>query len=203
MKHLNENNIKDYISKFYDINTFPFDIFVETGTYKGDTIFPMGQIFNTCYTIEISQNAIDFCMRKIKKRKVNGDNITFLLGPSEIKLIDVINIIKNSTLSVFFLDAHVTVSDKTTEYRTECNIDVPLCLELDIISKNYHNECFIIIDDTINLGKTKSEETAFADWTNITEETIKKSLNNRSYELLYTEDNDRILIKLNKMNEIK
>lgn len=201
MKHLYKTNIINYINQFYNINTFNFDTFIETGTYKGNTIFLMSEIFKECHTIEINKNSYNFCLnRNIKEKR---KNINFYLGPSEIKLIDIINIIKNKNYCIFFLDAHVTISKKTNDFTSSSDIDVPLCLELDIISKNYPNECLIIIDDTINLGKTKSEETAFADWTNITEETIKKSLNNRSYELLYTEDNDRILIKLNKINKIK
>ena len=76
-----------------------YSVFVETGTYLGDTIFAMEPYFNTLYTIELKEQ-----FYKSVKAKYNGNKINFLLGDSAVVLTGVLPTIQTPT--VFFLDGH-------------------------------------------------------------------------------------------------
>ena len=150
-------------------------IFVETGTYKGGTIFPLSNHFKNLYTIEINEKAYIYCCKIAKKKKLN--NINFYLGDSSIKMIDVVDELNRKELmnTIFFLDGHVT--DNNSGFTGKGDKDVPVLEELKIISSNYKGNGIIIIDDTRLLNKIKSEDTANADWSNITLESMLTNFN--------------------------
>ena len=73
--------------------------FIETGTYKGGTIFNMEDYFSSLYTIEIKKEFYDNV-----KSKYQGDKIKFYHGNSGDVLNDILPSITGKTM--IFLDRH-------------------------------------------------------------------------------------------------
>lgn len=65
LKILEDNNL--------DINYYKN--FLETGTYKGNTIFPISEHFDKLYTIEICEKAYNFCK---KNAEIKNNEYKFL-----------------------------------------------------------------------------------------------------------------------------
>ena len=175
------------------------DVFVETGTNRGGTIFQLRNRFKQLYTVELNKNAVKECMSKAKKKGVT--NIQFYQGESQNVLPDIIKTLHETNIekAIFFLDAHVT--NNHTIYTSRGKIDVPLNLELHVIAEQYQHEGLIIIDDTRLLGKKSSRETADADWSKIAQESILAQVKGRKFMWRYMpgatgQANDRIVILL-------
>jgi len=193
---LNDNNIK-YNDK---------QIFIESGTYKGGTIFPISKYFKTVHTIEINKNAYEYCINLANKQNIK--NINFHLGDTIDILPNIISSFKDNEFTIFFLDGHVTQNN--TEFTGKGKIDVPLLDELNIIYNKFNGEGIIIIDDTRLLNQLSSKNTAYADWSNIS---LNSILNNfktdRIIKYYFTfgggiqkENNDRLIIYFKKNNNI-
>lgn len=176
-------------------------IFVETGTYLGDTIIQLASHFEKLYTIEISNVAYVKAREKSKVRGIR--NIKFINNDSVSSLKKLVKRIKQPC--IFFLDAHVT--ENNTGFTGRGNEDVPLLTELTII-KNFMYQCVIIIDDYRLFGMPKSIHTAQADWSNITFDSIKSIIPEQRIEAIYIDPeynlnintrNDRLIILLKPM----
>lgn len=83
------------ISKKHNINNF-----IETGTYMGNTIFAVKDIFRYIYSIELSKKIFNL----VKNRFSSYNNIKILNGDSADILSEIIPNIDGPTL--FWLDAH-------------------------------------------------------------------------------------------------
>jgi hypothetical protein len=90
---------KQHIIKEY-AKQFALDVFIETGTYLGDMVDAVKQIFNEIYTIELSQELY----LAAKKRFSRENHITVLYGDSG-ELLDQL-LLKVDKPSFFWLDAH-------------------------------------------------------------------------------------------------
>lgn len=140
--HLVKSEIIEIIQDFPDIS-----IFVETGTYLGNSTKEASFVFDKIITIEINEQlynkAIDFCDDVIKEK-----NIIFYLGDTLNLLPNIVNTIKESCEScMWFLDAHQSGIDTSNN-----GIHVPLLLELDIIlSKLYKKVNHIFVIDDVRL----------------------------------------------------
>ena len=199
MRSLNLKELKEIFNEFeQEINTY----FVETGTYKGLTIFPMSKYFKKLYTIEINKNAYEFCKKKAK----NVNNIEFILGDSAIEMNKLVKNFNFNDSVVFFLDGHVT--NNNSDFTGKGIKDVPIMEELESIYKYFKGDGIIIIDDTRLFNKSKSKQTADADWSNIN---LPNILNNFKEDriLKYSfvkgggvkkEENDRLIIKFKSLS---
>jgi hypothetical protein len=123
--------------EYANINTF-----IETGTYKGDTIRSMSKYFDKLYTFEIHPGLY---IESKQKTIDNGiTNINHLLGDSVELLLYTNNTynLKN-TKCFFFLDAHISGADSAycTKYM------VPLIEELKVIAQEYLAPIIICVDD--------------------------------------------------------
>lgn len=118
-----------------------FQTFVETGTYRGDTIFAMEPLFSTLHTIEIKKEFHDAC-----KAKYQGSKIHFHLGDSSKVLPQVLSEIQGD--AIFFLDGHWSSKDTGRGEK-----DVPLFEELDAIHTLLSSRALIIIDDYRLFGR--------------------------------------------------
>ena len=152
-----------------------FNIFVETGTHAGYTVKNMIPYFNKIHTIELSEEFYNDAVNKFK----NNDNVILYLGDSAKVLPTLIDKLGGNT--IFFLDGHWSGGD-TAQGDKDC----PLVEELVAINKFKHKS-IIIIDDYRLFGTNYNE-----DWSLITDENIKKPIQER---IIYTTvNNDRLIL---------
>ena len=73
MRHLTIQAIRE-VCKIYP-ELAEISIFIETGTYKGGTTFPMSKHFKHVYTVEINKKAHDLCQQYALKNNIkNADH---------------------------------------------------------------------------------------------------------------------------------
>lgn len=171
---LNENCIAFIFSKL-ELNRDLYNIFVETGTYMGNTIINMSNHFNRCYTIELSEHYYNLS----KKRASRINNITFLCGDST-ELLKQIHKEETNPI-IYYLDAHYS-SENTARSKK----DVPLLEELDTIIDRDQKD-IVIIDDYRLFGTNNNE-----DWSNITIESINERVKQR--DVISFIHNDRYIL---------
>lgn len=171
-----------------------YPVFVETGTYMGETILNFEKYFSKLHTIEIKPEFYDNV-----KRKYNGNKITFHLGDSSIKLNEICRSITNNT--IIFLDGHWSAGNTGRGDK-----DCPLYEELTAIIENLNSKAIVIIDDCrlFGLGPNTSNGQEVCDWENITIDKILNLVKNRLHEY-YTlpsklDPNDRLILHLNEKN---
>jgi hypothetical protein len=134
--HLHKVNvIKDYQRKLN------YNIFVETGTYRGDMIDAQKQNFNDIYSIELSEKYFE----NAKKRFKSSKNIHLFLGDSGLIISNVLRKINES--AIFWLDGHYSGGD-TAKGELEC----PIYKELEAIFQTKHNHLLIIDDARCFIG---------------------------------------------------
>ena len=163
-----------------------FPIFIETGTWYGETIFSMEKFFDKLYTIEINENLYNNAISKY-----SGNKINFIFGDSSNEIRNILEQCDNKIL--FFLDAHdcgegTGNSNITTLY-------TPLEKEIENINNYCKKEALLIIDDCRALG-TKNN----GNWEYINEDVIRYILKDRLLSLYYMDceqfKNDRMIIHI-------
>lgn len=112
----------------------PIDLFVETGTFMGDSLAAAAEIFPQCYSIEIAEELY----QKAVKRFEGKSNAHVLLGSSVDKISEID--FSTSSSALFWLDAHYSGGDTGGE--GFC----PLIDELKLIS-SLSLEKYVMIDD--------------------------------------------------------
>lgn len=119
------------------VKNIELDVFIETGTFQGDTIESAKPYFNEIYSIEFSPDYF----KKAKERFSKNKNITLLQGNSPEELNKLKDTISHRNV-IYWLDAHWCVAENTAGESSQC----PLAEELDAIGKLNENSV-IIIDD--------------------------------------------------------
>jgi len=122
--------------------SIPAKIFVETGTYMGETTKVASGLFETVHTIEIAPHFYDKA-----KNLFSGTNVTCHLGDSSILLNDICQTLDRPTC--FWLDGHWSAGNTGKGIK-----NVPLYEELEIIMSRCSQPCVILIDDCRLFGKT-------------------------------------------------
>lgn len=118
-------------------------IFVETGTYKGDSVQEALDIgFKEIYTIELNEARYNTCVNRF----ANNPNVHLFHGDTLEILPEIIKLINNRT--TFWLDAHIT---KGTVGKLRC----PMVEEIKIISKHPIKNHTILMDDRRLLGRRR------------------------------------------------
>ena len=162
--------------------------FIETGTWKGDTIFGLEPYFNKLYTIEIKKELYENV-----KNKYNGNKINFILGDSSAELINICKLLDGN--SIFFLDGHWSAGD-TGKGEKDC----PLYEELRGILINCKYENIIIIDDVRLFGKGPNIGNELCNWEDINSNTILNIVKERLLNYFYLDSeiskNDRLILHL-------
>ena len=176
---------KDFLLNLQD-NYMEYPLFIETGTYNGDTIFAMESYFNKLYTIEYSDKYYSNT-----KNKYNGDKINFILGDSSIVFETLLPTITEKT--IFFLDGHWSFGD-TKRGEKDC----PLVEEITHINNLFQNEAIIIIDDCRLFGTHYNE-----DWSEINKDILLNILDRRINKIYNLDSeyaiNDRLIIHINRI----
>jgi hypothetical protein len=160
-----------------------YKVFIETGTYLGDTIFAMEPRFKNLYTIELSPQ-----LHHNAKARYNGNKITFLLGDSSKVFETLLPTIAEP--AIFFLDGHFS-HGITAQGEKDC----PLVEEISLINKLFKNEAIIIVDDFRLFGKKLDE-----DWSNINKndllEIIKERITDVYHRPSWVTPDDRFIIHI-------
>lgn len=150
-----------------------FDLFIETGSYIGETLSNIKFEFKKLISIEITERYSSFCKIKF----TNDINVEIIKGDSLIELPKIIDVYRDKKI-VFYLDGHYSAGDTGKN-----NIDVPLIEEMKIISNKCTEETLIIIDDADLFEYFDSN----VSWVGINEKNILETLKNRTYKYFYSE----------------
>lgn len=156
-------------------------VFIETGTYKGDTVRNMGPYFSRVYSVEISptlyQECVDNCSHITNAYLYLGDSTTCL---------DEILTIPGNNEAVFFFDAHLSGID-TIMNGIE---NVPVISELKkVLSFSPRNSIFVF-DDVRFFGVDQY-------WFDITTDRIRDMINDAGCTISHAfVDNDRYYISV-------
>lgn len=179
---------QDFLNLLND-NYKNYSCFIETGTFRGDTILNMEPLFDKLYTIEFGENYYNY-----SKNRYNGDKIDFILGDSSVVFETLLPTINDKT--IFYLDGHWSSGDtgKSTK-------DCPLNEEITHINNLFKNEAIIIIDDFRLFGLDKSSGKLGEDWTDINKENLLNILKDRVTKVYHLPANslpdDRLIIHIN------
>jgi hypothetical protein len=168
--------------------SIPCSIFIETGTYLGQTTEIAASMFEKVHTIEVKNDLFISAKNKLSRYP----NVVCHLGDSSILLEDICKKLTKS--SCFWLDGHYSAGNTGKGSK-----NVPLYEELQTIMKNCSQECIILIDDCRLFEKTDP----YVDgWEAINVETILEIVKPRlvSYSFFPSALNpkDRLSIVLHK-----
>ncbi len=165
----------------------PCQIFVETGTYLGETTNIAKNIFQEVHTIEIKKEFFENARRMFSQHF----NVNCHLGDSSILLENICKGLNKTTC--FWLDGHWSAGDTGKGLKS-----VPLYEELQLIMKHCSQKCVILIDDCRLFEKTDP----YVDgWEVINKNTIleivKSRLDSYSFYPSSLHPEDRMIIVLN------
>jgi len=168
--------------------------FIETGTYRGETILALEKYFSNLFTIEIKE---DFYIKV--KNNYKGDKIKFYLGDSSTILANILPNIKGK--SIIFLDGHWS-GGNTGKGEKDC----PLYEELTNIVLYHKSDAIIIIDDVRLFGKGPNKKNEICNWEEINSKNIIKITKNRTKKIYYLPSKlnkkDRMIIHISSIIKI-
>tara|TARA_R110000803_G_scaffold33746_2_gene73851 strand:- start:671 stop:1234 length:564 start_codon:yes stop_codon:yes gene_type:complete len=168
--------------------TDDFDLFIETGSYMGETLGNMKSVFNKLVSIEITDKYYNYCCNKF----ANDKNVELVKGDCLLELPKLIEKFANSRI-LFYLDGHYSAGDTGKNH-----LDVPLIEELKLINELYNKEALIIVDDSDLFEFTNQD----LSWSGINEENILNILGNRVISHFYMnnmkpyEEKKRLIIEI-------
>jgi len=119
------------------VKKLPFDIFVETGTFSGDTIELVKPYFKRIISIEFYEKYYELTVSRFK----NDSSVTILKGDSGVVLADLMKQMSGKSI-LFWLDAHWDSDENTKSKSAQC----PVLRELRSIN-NLNEKSVILIDD--------------------------------------------------------
>lgn len=166
-----------------------WSVFIESGTYRGDTVLNMEPHFDELHTIEIGQD-----LWKRARERYSGRKIEFHLGDSQSVLPKLLPRIRKR--AIFFLDGHWSCGETS-----KGEIDVPLLNELRILMNSFNHEAVILIDD-LRLFGSGPETSEPVDWTSISREAVREVLRDRCVSWVEDSETDKLIIRLRARSEV-
>jgi len=115
----------------------PLSIFVETGTFEGETVNKVISLFEEVHTVELSEEYY----LKSSKRFQEQNSVKVYYDSSELLLKKLCFLLRDKSV-LYWLDAHWCIADSTAGYHSQC----PLLQELDAIQV-LNAQSVILIDD--------------------------------------------------------
>jgi len=115
---------------------FSINIFIETGTYLGNTVNAVKKIIKEIYSIELNK----VLYLKAKQKFIKYKHINIILGDSSKKLPKILSNINSPCL--FWLDAHYSGGNTS-----KTNVETPITKELLCILNHPNKDHVILIDD--------------------------------------------------------
>lgn len=158
------------------VDDFSAPIFVETGTYYGQTSEWASTLFEKVFTIENSRELYEQTADRYK----GVGNINFLLGDSRTHLIDLARTISEPT--IFWLDAHWSGSN-TYGKNDQC----PLIEEIEIIN-TCQSDTYLLIDDARLFLSPPQPPHDIKQWPSLTEIVFALQATNTSRYIVVIED---------------
>ncbi len=129
--------VKQYARKFSIHN------FIETGTYMGQMVYEVRNIFNKIYSIELDDRLFRDCCKKFDR----FNHIHILQGDSGDKLPIILSDISEKCL--FWLDAHYSGG-----LTAKNEVETPIMQEINsILSHRIRNHCILIDDARMFIGQ--------------------------------------------------
>jgi len=122
--------IRDYQEKTQ------FEVFIETGTYLGETIESVHKYFDKSYSIELSEKL----GARAKNKFLKESSINIYVGQSEKCLPEILNELNKP--AIFWLDAHYSEG-----FTAKGPTDTAILSELDAIKSHSIKNHVILIDD--------------------------------------------------------
>jgi hypothetical protein len=124
---------------------FGLQIFVETGTCHGDTIFALRNEFVQLYSIELCRTYYDLVVRRFRRLP----QVHLVLGDSAVELRGILNQIRPlNQRQLFWLDGHYSGADSA-----KGEMETPIFQELDhILADPQTLTAVIAIDDAREFG---------------------------------------------------
>ncbi len=113
-----------------------YTLFVETGTFLGDTTLAMSAIFDRCWTVEIDTALYQQGLARFKERP----NITALHGSSDALMASILEDV--DAPAIFWLDGHYSRANTGRGA-----VDTPILDELTKIFRHPIKTHVILIDD--------------------------------------------------------
>lgn len=161
MDNLTVSDLRHILNMLSDSIAEVPTIFVETGSYKGDTISPMAAsgLFEKVVTIEIDRRFANITKYRLQREAPDG-NWVVVNGDSKRvmpSLCDHIHV-----PAIFYLDAHWSAGNLAC--RGKEPTEHPLMVELDAVFKRNKSD-IIIIDDLRCFGQYTKR---IGNWSNIT-----------------------------------
>ena len=142
------------------VEVFHPDIFIETGTYSGETASNVAPFFRQVHTVELSQ----ILYEKAKEKLSSLANITVYHGNSAELFKSIIPICKGTVL--FWLDAHY--SGGNTAYSNSdpgsSNAVTAIREELKAIAQSGLTNCLILVDDIRGFGSVIDDTEFLGCW---------------------------------------
>ena len=151
-------------------------VFVETGTYYGNTAVWAASYFDTVITIEYSQEIFT----RTAAKYANYENIKFMHGDSRSVLREVVQYLNSP--AVFWLDSHWS-GGETGGQEDEC----PLIEELEIIMGSDYSH-FIFIDDARLFLSPPPKPHKIEHWPSIDKVIQSLSTKKHKYRIVIIED---------------
>ena len=144
--------VKHQVIKKYNLQK---SLWIETGTYYGDTTKILSDIAEKVISIESDKRLYDLAIKKFE----NSKKINVINGESQNLLED---ILKNESYKnlCLFLDAHTCLDHITNKLISKNEtLETPIMIELNIIEsyiKKFNNVNILIDDIRLFDGKTKN-----------------------------------------------
>ncbi|MCF6290846.1 MAG: hypothetical protein L3J03_07615 [Desulfobacterales bacterium] len=122
--------MKEYARKFN------LPILIETGTYHGEMVLAMKNVFRDIFSIELQAELYSNAVNKFSKYK----HIRIIQGDSTVELNKILQEIREPCL--FWLDGHYSAGETAKGEK-----ETPIMEELEQIFSSYHKGHVILIDD--------------------------------------------------------
>jgi len=181
MSSLTVNTIHS-ITKILNQNINNYNVFIESGTFGGETTSNLVNSFQVLHTIELSEKYYNH-FNNIKIQN-NYNNVVNHFGDTVQVLPEILKNLNQYDKSIFWLDGHWSSLD-TAKGSKDCPL-IEECVSIDNLYKS--NKAIILIDDYRLFGTNYAE-----DWTNITEENILKCFKNHKVIEKFIKDDIFIL----------
>lgn len=129
------------------------EIFVETGTFQGETLQAVSSYFREIHSVELSAELHELAASKFR----NSPHIHLYQGNSAQTLVEIRS--KISAPALYWLDAHWCVSDKTAGEKSQC----PLLDELAALDPLRESDVVLIDDARLFLAPPHAPH-EISDW---------------------------------------